>query len=667
MVRTIRFVGWHSSLIIHLSARLVAVFNKNIMENIELLLSKIHQIKIAIYGDYCLDAYWILDPRKSEISLETDFQAEAISKQSYSLGGTSNVVANLAALKPAKIKVFGVVGDDIFGREMVSQLKDLNVDITGLFTQQENFSTYVFCKRILEGEELPRHDFGIYNQRTVEIDRSILKNLRETVTDVDVVIINQKVQGSITNAFFIEGINELIADFPDKLFLVDSRHDSHLFKNVILRTNEFEAARLNGLQVSQNDVFSVEDVKVFTEKIFNNYKKPVITTRAAYGIIACDDSGLCEIPGLQFLKKIDTVGAGDAILSALTCALAAGASTIESIRFANFAAGVVIQKLFQTGTASPDEIIELAADPNYIYQPELAQDIRHAVYYNNSEMEVCYPIEVIERGIIKHAVFDHDGTLSALREGWEKVMEPVMIKSILGDQFESADETLYYKVVNRVQQFIDQSTGIQTILQMEGLIDLVREFRIVPEENILDKFGYKEIYNKALMEMVNKRIKKLENGELEVSDYVIKGAIEFLQMLRTKKVILYLASGTDREDVINEAKVMGYADLFNGGIYGAIGDVSKYSKKIVLNKIMNDNNLHGPELITVGDGPVEMRECRKAGGTAIGIASDEIRRHDLNIEKRTRLIRAGAQMIIPDFSQAAKLVDFLAGKGGLPC
>ena len=98
------------------------------MENIELLLSKIHQLKIAIYGDYCLDAYWILDPRKSEISLETDFQAEAISKQSYSLGGTSNVVANLTALKPAKIKLFGVVGDDIFGREMVSQLKDLNVD-----------------------------------------------------------------------------------------------------------------------------------------------------------------------------------------------------------------------------------------------------------------------------------------------------------------------------------------------------------------------------------------------------------------------------------------------------------------------------------------------------------------------------------------------------------
>ena len=77
---------------------------------------------------------------------------------------------------------------------------------------------------------------------------------------------------------------------------------------------------------------------------------------------------------------------------------------------------------------------------------------------------------------------------------------------------------------------------------------------------------------------------------------------------------------------------------------------------------MTENNLQSPELAMFGDGPVEMRKCRKREGIAIGIASDEIRRHGLNIEKRARLIKAGAHIIVPDFSQYRKLMKFLFKK-----
>ncbi|TFG97700.1 MAG: HAD family hydrolase [Calditrichales bacterium] len=628
-------------------------------ENMRTLLEKIQNLKIAVYGDFCLDAYWMMDPRKSEISVETGLQAQAVAKQSYSLGGASNVVANLAALNPLEIRIFGAVGNDIFGREMVDQLQKIKVDTRGLVAQENDFSTYVFCKRIFEGEEQPRDDFGIYNIRSLETDDQILDNLKRAIPEVDVVILNQQVPGSITNPGFIESLNEIIAAHPDKLFLLDSRHVPDKFRNVILKTNEREAARLNGVDVLLTDVLSLPDVVGFAQNLYKKNNKPVIVSRGDRGMIAVDQDGLHEIPGLQFLKKLDTVGAGDTAMSALACALAAGATTAEAIQFANFAAGVTVQKLFQTGTANASEIQKIAEDPDYIYQPELALDIRQATCFADSEIELCYPLDAIERGKVKHAVFDHDGTISALREGWEKVMEPVMIRAILGDHYETADETLYHKVVNRVKDFIDKSTGIQTVVQMQGLVEMVKEFGLVPPEQVLDNFGYKKIYNDGLMAMVSRRIKKLERGELEVSDYAVKGAIVFLQALRDRGVTLYLASGTDREDVENEARAMGYADLFNGGIYGAIGDIKKYSKKIVLNNIINENSLHGSELITLGDGPVELRECRKVGGIAIGIASDEIRRHGLNPEKRTRLIKAGAHIVVPDFSQYDTLLEII--------
>ena len=128
-------------------------------ERVQEILKKIRKAKIAVYGDYCLDIYWIMNPQGSEISVETGLKAEAVQRQYYSPGGASNIVANLAALNPEKIMAVGVLGDDIFGRELKSQLNNLKVDITMLVTQKENFDTYAFCKRIIEEEEGPRIAF----------------------------------------------------------------------------------------------------------------------------------------------------------------------------------------------------------------------------------------------------------------------------------------------------------------------------------------------------------------------------------------------------------------------------------------------------------------------------------------------------------------------------
>ena len=66
---------------------------------------------------------------------------------------------------------------------------------------------------------------------------------------------------------------------------------------------------------------------------------------------------------------------------------------------------------------------------------------------------------------------------------------------------------------------------------MKGLVDLVREFGFVPEEKILDEFGYKKIYNDELQKIVREREKKFNNRELTVDDFTIKGALPFLQKL----------------------------------------------------------------------------------------------------------------------------------------
>jgi len=54
-----------------------------------------------------------------------------------------------------------------------------------------------------------------------------------------------------------------------------------------------------------------------------------------------------------------------------------------------------------------------------------------------------------------------------------------------------------------------------------------------------------------------------------------------------------------------------------------------------------------------------MREAKKHGLIAIGILSDETRRWGKNLSKRERLILAGADILIDDFSSFSKLSKLL--------
>ena len=189
---------------------------------------------------------------------------------------------------------------------------------------------------------------------------------------------------------------------------------------------------------------------------------------------------------------------------------------------------------------------------------------------------------------------------------------------------------------------------------------LVKQFKCVPEDEILDEAGYKNMYNKALLGMVNGRIEKLKQGQLLVEDFTIKHAVAFLRTLHARGIQLYLASGTDQEDVEREASVLGYRDLFGPRIYGAVGDITKEAKRLVIERILkNIGDAGNSSILTFGDGPVEIRETHKKGGYAVGVASDEVRRYGLNVRKRRRLIEAGTDMVIPDFCESDRLLSLL--------
>jgi beta-phosphoglucomutase-like phosphatase (HAD superfamily) len=167
-----------------------------------------------------------------------------------------------------------------------------------------------------------------------------------------------------------------------------------------------------------------------------------------------------------------------------------------------------------------------------------------------------------------------------------------------------------------------------------------------------------------LWQRIRGRVQGLEQGAIAAEDMTIPGSHSLLNALRARKLMLYLASGTDIQYVRNEAKAIGVSEFFGPHIYGALDDYQNFSKKMIIDRILADNKLSGAELVGFGDGFVEIEEMKRVGGVAIGVASDEVRRCGVNEWKRNRLIQAGAYIIIPEYRQQTALLGYLFNESG---
>ncbi len=325
------------------------------------LLRAIQGTTIGVLGDFCLDCYWELDREVSEISIETGRPTRAVTAQRYTPGGAGNVSTNLIALGVGNVHAFGVMGDDLFGRELSRLLGESNVSPGGFVVQRGGWDTPVYAKPYVAEEEQERIDFGRFNRISEQTVDLIISALTEAIPALDALIINQQLEHGIWTARLIEALNSYALGNPEKVFLLDSRDHRLKFTNMIRKLNIAEAARLCGDLSPHTSPYSSDRIRTFGRQISEQSGRPVFITRSDQGGMAFEKSCCWEIQGIRFEGPVDPVGAGDTAVAAIAASLAAGGNVEEAAYLANLAAAVTVRKLKQTGTASPEEILGILA------------------------------------------------------------------------------------------------------------------------------------------------------------------------------------------------------------------------------------------------------------------------------------------------------------------
>jgi rfaE bifunctional protein kinase chain/domain len=328
------------------------------------VLDRFTRARILLIGDLCLDVYWFVDPSRSEESLETGLPTHPVREQHYSPGGAGNVACNLVAAGCREIRTLGVIGEDPWGRELMQLLRTLGVLVDEVLVQRESWATPAYTKPCFDSREASRFDFGEFNELSTETACNLLSQCRKRIPEADVVIVNQQIRHGIHTKNFRSGLAALIKEFPDSIFIVDSRHCSDSFAGVHMKINDHEAVRLCGTLRGPGESVSREEALAAAGRLYAGSGKPVFVTRGIHGMTVADHRGLWELPGVPTQGLVDPVGGGDSALAGISLALAAGCDAVEAGHIGNLLAGVTIQKLNQTGTATPEEIIAVSRWPS---------------------------------------------------------------------------------------------------------------------------------------------------------------------------------------------------------------------------------------------------------------------------------------------------------------
>ncbi|MGB0069724.1 MAG: HAD family hydrolase [Isosphaeraceae bacterium] len=255
---------------------------------------------------------------------------------------------------------------------------------------------------------------------------------------------------------------------------------------------------------------------------------------------------------------------------------------------------------------------------------------------------------------ISHVLFDFDGTLSLIRQGWPEVMVPMFTEVLpaLPGETDADRGRLAFEDIMRLN-------GKQTIYQMMQLAARIRERGGEAKEPL----WYKHEYLRRLDLRIKDRIDGLRQGTIPADDLLVHGARRLLENLKDRGLPV-LASGTDEIFVKQEAELLGLTPYFGRRIYGAQDDFKTFSKKLVIARIIRENGIRGEQLLSFGDGYVEIENTREAGGLAVAVASDEANNGSGRMDewKRERLSGVGADVVIPDFRDAAPLLELILGR-----
>lgn len=327
---------------------------------LESLLAHFPNLTIGLVGDLFLDRYLDIEPGVKEMSIETNLEAYQIASVRNSPGALGTVINNLAALGVGRIVPVTVLGDDGQAYDLLKELRRLPVDDSYIIQDPQRL-TPTYTKPLKQDAgghwcELNRLDLRTRSPLSASTSEKLCRYLQEAFARCHGLIVLDQINETnwgVVNDELRRVLDELAATDREKLVFVDSRAHLGCFQSGVLKGNRAEL--LGAIESSKDESRTLEQA---AQQLSRRTGQTVYATLGEAGIlIAQSDGALSRSPAQPVSGPIDIVGAGDSATSGIVASLLSGATDLEAAEVANLVAGITVQQLGTTGTATPEQIL----------------------------------------------------------------------------------------------------------------------------------------------------------------------------------------------------------------------------------------------------------------------------------------------------------------------
>ncbi len=308
--------------------------------------------QILVIGDVILDEY--LMGQANRLSREAPIPVLEYQSRQTIPGGATNPAMNIVALGSSAAQI-GLIGDDAAGQELVTCLEATQIDASGLVVDATRPTTQK-TRLVAQGslrfpQQIARLDRLDRQPPSSNVEAKLIQQLEIKAPMADALLISDYGNGLLTPNI-VEATRRLSHNHNKRL-IVDSQ--GHLDKY-----QGFDIIRAN-----DRDTAAYLKQPLTSEADFQRATTTLLQTLQAQGlIIGRGDQGVSfqgkqtpytHLPATNPREVFDVTGAGDTVIAVLTLGLIATLNLAEAVCLANYAAGLVIQKL-GNATPSPQEL-----------------------------------------------------------------------------------------------------------------------------------------------------------------------------------------------------------------------------------------------------------------------------------------------------------------------
>ena len=306
-------------------------------------IQKLGRPRLLVLGDIMLDRYtWGRAERISPEAPVMVMQAEACDVR---LGGAGAVAGLLRGLE-AEVALAGVVGEDQEGQTVRQLLEELAIGSRTVLTDGNRCTT--LKERFLaqvehrQAHQILRVDREQAQPLAPDLADFLFAEIERELPNVRAVLISDYAKGTCSPALLTRVIGQARQYGLPVLIDPARMSDYSRYRGAtVLKPNRRETELATGCPIRTS-----EDGLAAGRELVRRYAlQAAIITLDAEGLVLATADGFAKHVPTQPRAVCDITGAGDMTLAALGLCLAAGWSLRESVRLANVAAGLEVERL----------------------------------------------------------------------------------------------------------------------------------------------------------------------------------------------------------------------------------------------------------------------------------------------------------------------------------